>query len=65
MLIGVTGGRPDPAYAPSMGAWGAGPFENDSAGDFMGDLEDGDDVAALLAGALSEAADTEGEFGHS
>ncbi len=41
-----------------MGAWGAGPFENDDALDFLGELGElpADDVAGRLEAALAVAA---------
>ncbi|KRQ22769.1 hypothetical protein AOT83_09975 [Mycobacteroides sp. H001] len=35
-----------------MGAWGAGPFDNDDAADFLGDLRQGDDIELQLARCL-------------
>jgi hypothetical protein len=45
-----------------MGAWGMGPFENDAALDFLGELADGssDAVADGLRAAMTGVADEEG-----
>jgi len=40
-----------------MGAWGAGVFENDDAGDWVWELEDDDDMSVLHE-ALAAAVDT-------
>ena len=42
-----------------MGAWGAGPFDNDDAADWAGELEDAepDERPAMIRAALSDAAD--------
>lgn len=39
-----------------MGAWGAGPFENDDASDWVWELEDDSD-ASLIVAALTDACD--------
>ncbi|WP_162526294.1 MULTISPECIES: DUF4259 domain-containing protein [unclassified Mycobacteroides] len=38
-----------------MGAWGAGPFDNDDAADFLGDLRESDDIELELARCLRMA----------
>ncbi|MGL5443372.1 MAG: DUF4259 domain-containing protein, partial [[Mycobacterium] stephanolepidis] len=38
-----------------MGAWGAGPFDNDDAADFLGDLRQSDDIELQLARCLRMA----------
>jgi hypothetical protein len=43
-----------------MGAWDAGPFENDDALDFLGDLEESSSARSAVARALSSAAETNG-----
>jgi len=42
-----------------MGAWGTGPFDNDTAADWCGDLHDADpsDRLQIIRAALAEAAD--------
>lgn len=40
-----------------MGAWGAGPFENDDAGDWVWELEDDTD-ATVISAALGAVIDT-------
>ena len=43
-------------HGASMGAWGSGPFENDDAADFAGDLSetnDADQIVAQLEDALA------------
>ena len=40
-----------------MGAWGAGPFENDDAGDWVWELEDDTDATVITA-ALGAVIDT-------
>lgn len=42
-----------------MGAWGTGPFDNDTAADWSADLENADDPAHLIAETLTLAADAE------
>ncbi|MDP9395197.1 MAG: DUF4259 domain-containing protein [Actinomycetota bacterium] len=44
-----------------MGAWGTGPFENDDAMDFVGDLSDApaSETDRLLRSALAAAVDTD------
>jgi hypothetical protein len=45
-----------------VGAWGEGPFENDDAADFVGDLvEAGGDAGAVLDDALRVATEADGE----
>lgn len=39
-----------------MGAWGAGPFENDDASDWVWELEDDNDASVIIA-ALDDAID--------
>jgi hypothetical protein len=43
-----------------MGTWGAGPYDNDTAADFCGDLDDAEPARrpALIRAALHEAAST-------
>lgn len=46
-----------------MGAWDSGPFDNDDAADFAGDLSqtgDAEDVAARLEGALTAVTGADG-----
>ena len=45
-----------------MGAWDAGPFDNDSAADFAGDLDDApeSDRVAMIRTALTTAVETDG-----
>lgn len=43
-------------YGESMGAWGAGVFENDDAGDWVWELEDDNDMSVLHE-ALAAAVD--------
>ena len=43
-----------------MGAWGAGAFENDDAGDWVWELEDDEDGSVIEA-ALSAVVDTPGD----
>ncbi len=42
-----------------MGAWDAGPFDNDMALDFVGDVAEASDVPALLSGAMNAVVHTE------
>ena len=42
-----------------MGTWGAGPFDNDDAGDWVYELEGADDLA-LVRDALEEAVEAHG-----
>ncbi|MCX5660604.1 MAG: DUF4259 domain-containing protein [Planctomycetota bacterium] len=44
-----------------MGAWGLGPFDNDDALDFIGDLVEADDDS-MLADALATASVDEDEY---
>ncbi|MEU3600241.1 DUF4259 domain-containing protein [Streptomyces sp. NPDC006798] len=46
-----------------MGAWDIGPFDNDTAADFSGHLDDAEPEAreALIRRTLAEAADTPGD----
>jgi hypothetical protein len=43
-----------------MGAWDSGPFDNDDALDFLGDLEESPNVRFVLAGALAAAVESSG-----
>ena len=45
-----------------MGAWDAGPFDNDSAADFAGDLDDApeNDRVAMIRAVLTTAVETDG-----
>jgi hypothetical protein len=45
-----------------VGAWDAGPFDNDSAADFVGDLDDAaeNDRVAMIRVALATAMETDG-----
>lgn len=47
-----------------MGTWDVGPFDNDTAADFCGDLDDApaEDRLGLVRAALSDAADEDGEL---
>lgn len=45
-----------------MGAWGIGPFENDDAADFLGDLVDSSEPGPLIATALADATDATGDL---
>ncbi|GLY86774.1 DUF4259 domain-containing protein [Actinoallomurus iriomotensis] len=40
-----------------MGAWGCGPFDNDTAGDFLAELERTDDTPGRLHKVLSQVVD--------
>ncbi|MGI5225508.1 DUF4259 domain-containing protein [Actinoallomurus sp. CA-142502] len=43
-----------------MGAWGCGPFDNDTAGDFLAELERTGDTPAHLRKILSQVVDAPG-----
>ncbi|MEV0523069.1 DUF4259 domain-containing protein [Streptomyces sp. NPDC050439] len=47
-----------------MGTWDVGPFDNDTAADFCGDLDDApaEDRLSLVRAALSDAAEEDGEL---
>lgn len=45
-----------------MGAWGHGPFENDDAGDWIGELEDANDFWAFVRSTLDSIASAGDEY---
>jgi uncharacterized protein DUF4259 len=48
-----------PGRMASMGAWGTGPFDNDGAADWAGDVDEAEDVPAFLAETFRGGSDDE------